>query len=160
MERIIEKKDRLTISRPKYGKSPVLVGGKPAPSCKATVKTYGNIWTRELNLKKGEAKAGHKHQFDHLHFLASGKVEIRVYNSQDKDKTIFKGIYTSPAWIKVPKNHFHDILALEDSLGYCIQAIHNENGEVVDTDYANDEDWMEEVRQFEQKTKLADEEKK
>ena len=83
-----------------------------------------------------------------------------MYDSQNKNKTIFKGIYTSPAWIKVPKDHFHDILALEDSLGYCIQAIHNENGEVVATDYANDEDWMEEVKQFERKTKLVDEEKK
>lgn len=150
----------LTISRPKNrGKrSPILVGGEPAPACKANVKTYGNIWTRELNLKKGESKAGHKHNFDHLHFLAQGSVEIRVYDKTEKTKILFKGQYDAPSWIKVPKEHFHDIIGLADeSVGYCIQAIHNEKEEVVATDYANDDDWMEQVNEFERAHGMEDE---
>jgi hypothetical protein len=130
--------------------------------CNAKIKTYGNIWTRELHYEKaGEMKKGHKHEFDHLHFLAKGSVQISVYDKQDRDKVLFRKDYTAPAWIKVPKEHFHDIIALEDdTLGYCIQAVTEEDGTILKTDYALDEDWMEEVRKFEEENGQPDEELK
>ena len=149
---------KINITRGKYS---VIVDGEAAPRCTAKVKTYGNIWTRELRLAKGEAKAGHKHEFDHLHFLSAGSVSIRVYDQKDKEIVLFEGEYKAPSWIKVPKEHFHDIIALEDdTLGYCIQAINNEDGEVIATDYANDEDWMKQVNAYERKNGLRDETKK
>ena len=138
------------------GKHSVTVDGEAAPRCTANVKTYGNIWTRELSFNKGESKAGHKHPFDHLHFLSAGSVKIRVYDQKDKDKILIEKEYISPSWIKVPKEHFHDIVALEDNtLGYCIQAVRNEEGEVSSTDYGKD--WMEEVNSFEYINGMSDE---
>ena len=129
--------------------------------CETKIITYGNIWTRELRLNKGETKAGHKHKFDHLHFLAIGSVFLRVYDERNRTKVLFEKEYTAPEWIKVPKEHFHDIEALEDNtLGYCIQAIQNPNGNIAETDYGNDEDWMEQVRKFEHLNGLKDEELK
>jgi hypothetical protein len=141
------------------GQGVVIKDGKAMDACQAKVKTYGNIWTREVYFKKaGEIKKGHKHEFDHLHFVASGSVKISVYDANDKDKPILIKNYTAPAWIKVPKEHFHDIVALEDETrGYCIQAIVNKDGDVVDTDYAYDQDWIDEVNEFERKNGLLDE---
>ncbi len=152
-QKFTEDGKRINVTR---GKRSVVVDGEAAPRCKANVKTYGNIWTRELRMDKGESKAGHKHEFDHLHFLAYGSVQIRVYDQQDKEKTILEETYVAPSWIKVPKEHFHDIIALEDgTLGYCIQAIRNEEGEVSATDYGKD--WMEEVNDYEKKNGMQDE---
>jgi len=157
MGRIVEQRNGVTISRPRNDKRRiVLYGGNPAPLAKANVHTYGNIWVREIRFEKaGESKAGHKHEFDHLHFLAKGKVLLRIY--EDKDKLLLETKKESPAWIKVPKEHFHDIVALEDNtLGYCIQALRNEVGEVVDTDFTSD--FMDEVQSFEKKNGRPDEE--
>ncbi len=128
------------------------------PKCVATVKTYGNIWTRQMTFDKGEMKHGHKHQFDHLHFLAQGSIIITVYAQDDRDKVIYSADYAAPAWIKVPKDHFHDVVALEDNTtGYCIQAIHNPEGNVVDSDYVTDSDWMDAVNKYEKENGMRDE---
>ncbi len=125
---------------------------------KTKVITYGNIWTREIKMNKDDIKAGHKHEFDHLHFLSQGSIHIRIFDNINRNNIIFEKNYTAPEWIKVPKEHFHDIVALEDNtLGYCIQALANPEGNVSKTDYANDEDWMEEVRKFEHLNGLLDE---
>ena len=127
--------------------------------CKVNVKTYGNIWTRELNfVKRGDVKSGHKHEFDHLHFVAKGSVFVTVYDNNEKLNPILKKRYVAPAWIKVPKEHFHDIIALEDdSLSYCIQAILNEEGDVKGTNYRYDKDLMDEVKEFEERHNFPDE---
>jgi len=163
MKKIVENSGTETIgnlTRVRGANQVVLVGGEKAPKCTANVKTYGNIWTRHLKMNKGESKAGHKHEFDHLHFLASGSVEIRVYKTEDKSAPLLVKDFKAPTWIKVPKEHFHDIVALEDGTeGYCIQAIRNEDKEVVDSDYAYDTDWLEEVKAYETANNLADETK-
>ena len=151
-------KEKLVIVR---GREDSIQDLKAAPKCEANVITYGNIWTRQIKMNEGQIKAGHKHQFDHLHFLASGSVVINVYDTKDRDKVIYSGEYVAPAWIKVPKEHFHDIRALEDgTTGYCIQALHNEDGNVVDTDYSNDKDWIELVNEYEKNNGMQDEELK
>ena len=131
---------------------------KPA-QCTANIVTYGNIWTREIEFKKaGEVKNGHKHEFDHLHFVSHGSVQITVFDEFKRDKVIFQKDYTAPAWIKVPKEHFHDIIALEDnSRGYCIQSLLTDNANVIETDYAKDDDWIKEVNNFELSHGLEDE---
>ncbi len=140
----------------------IMKDGKKQPLCSAKIKTYGNIWTRELKYEKaGEIKKGHKHIFDHLHFLAIGSVLISVYDKKDRDVLIFQKEYKAPSWIKVPKDHFHDIVALADNtLGYCIQALVTEDGNVADTDYANDKDRIEEVNNFDKENNCIDETKK
>ncbi len=125
---------------------------------KRKIRTYGNIWVREIKLNKNEKKEGHKHPFDHLHFLSNGRALVTVYDIHDPTKILLQKEYTAPAWIKVPKEHFHDIQALEDNtLGYCIQALHNLEGNVIATDYVNDPDWMYEVKKFEEENGMNDE---
>lgn len=125
----------------------------------ADIKTYGNIWTRHLKLNKiGDTKKGHKHDFDHLHFVAKGKVLISAYDNKDRTNLIFQKEYSAGSWIKVPKEHFHDIKALEDNTeGYCIQALLTRDNEVPDTNYALDDDWMREVEEFEKINGCKDE---
>ena len=138
--------------------SVVLEDGESTPPCSANEKTYGNIWTRHLSFNKGESKAGHKHEFDHLHFLVSGSVRIRVYNKTREDDPLLVKEYKAPSWIKVPKEHFHDVTALEDGTeGYCIQSLRNEDSTVVDSNYAYDKDWMDEVSEYEKENGLQDE---
>lgn len=113
------------------------------------VRTYGNIWVKKINLKnKGDVKQGHKHEFDHLHFIASGSAKITVYS--DKDTILLEKEYMADSWIKVPKEHFHTIEALEDNtVGYCIQSLLGENNQVVETDYLYDTDFIKEVEEYE-----------
>ena len=158
MDRVIEQRGNITINRPAHHRrrTPVLVGGKPAPEAPANIYTYGNIWVREINFREaGMVKSGHRHKFDHLHFLAKGRVKLRVYDADHK--LLLEAEKEAPAWIKVPKEHYHDIVALEDgTLGYCIQAVRNEHGEVVDTDFTRD--FMDEVKAFEAENGRPDEE--
>lgn len=126
-----------------------------ANAVKANVKTYGNVWVREIKFERvGDTKHGHKHQFDHLHFLADGSVRIRIFDTIDREKVILEKDYTAPAWIKVPKEHFHDMESISgESLGYCIQSLRNENEDLFETNYAYDKDFMDEVKAYEKENK-------
>lgn len=105
---------------------------------KATYSVYGNIWVREMVfLKKGDFKKGHKHQFDHLHYLTKGSIKLTT--KSDEDTILDEQVFNAPAWVKVPKEVFHRVEALEDmTIGHCIQAMRDDDGKVMDTDYAGD----------------------
>ena len=104
----------------------------------ATVNTYGNIWVREMIfVNSGDIKGGHKHQFDHLHFVSKGKVIIQI--KDDAGNILSEQEYKAGSWIKVPKEVYHTIIAIEPmSVGYCIQALRNDDGEIMETDYLKD----------------------
>ena len=99
-------------------------------------KIYGNIWIFEVKLKSGESTHSHKHEFDHLHQVISGKAEVTVLES---DGTfMFKKEVVSGQILRVPKNYYHSIKALEDYHGNCIHALRDTNGDVVETDFIKD----------------------
>ena len=104
----------------------------------ATTNVYGNVWVREMVfVNKGDIKGGHRHQYDHLHFVAKGKVNVQTKDALGKVLT--EKEYGAGSWIKVPKEVYHTVIALEDmSIGYCIQAMRDEDGEVMETDYKKD----------------------
>lgn len=122
---------------------------------KVNVKTYGNIWAKEIELrKKGDKKEGHKHEFDHLHFIHRGRVLLSIYNREDRSKLLLQKEYKAGDWVKVPKEHFHDMEALEpNTIGYCIQAVRTANNEVIGTDYNYDDDFLKEVKAYEDSLK-------
>ena len=105
----------------------------------STVNNYGNIWVRELLfLETGDVKTGHYHNFDHIHFVARGKVKVTINDPENK---AIVEVHSAPAWLKVPKEIYHSVEALEDmSLCYCIEALRDEDGVIVDTNFAAEAD--------------------
>ncbi|WP_456390329.1 hypothetical protein [Hydrogenimonas sp.] len=101
---------------------------------------YGNVWFRLMKMEKaGSRKIAHKHNFDHVHFVASGAV--RVFRVEEIDGRLVKeeiGEYHAPAWIKVPKGAAHEVEAIEpNTTAICVQAVRDENGETLQTEYCD-----------------------
>lgn len=96
---------------------------------------FGNIWVRQNHLlKDGDNGGGHEHNFDHVTLLCKGKVRVEVENNAPKE-------FTAPTFIVIRKEHKHKITALEDdTIYYCVFALRNIDGEIVDDIYGNQHD--------------------
>lgn len=88
---------------------------------------FGNIWVRQNYLENsGDFHPGHKHHFDHVSLLASGKVRVTVEGYPPKE-------FTAPTFIVIKKEHNHKFEALEDgTLWYCVFALRDVDGNVTD----------------------------
>ena len=76
--------------------------------------------------KAGDSHDGHKHYFDHVTLLVKGNVQVEVEDHLAKQ-------FQSPTFIVIDKDHEHKITALtDDVLYYCVFALRDMNGEVVD----------------------------
>ena len=71
------------------------------------------LYAKEMHLPKGSMACQHKHTYDHLSILAQGKVKVLFDDDLVKE-------YTAPACINITKNINHVIVALEDSVWFCI----------------------------------------
>jgi quercetin dioxygenase-like cupin family protein len=71
------------------------------------------LYAKQMALPKGHLACQHKHNYDHLSILAQGKVKVLFDN--DIVET-----YTAPTCINIVKDVNHTILALEDSVWFCI----------------------------------------
>jgi hypothetical protein len=91
---------------------------------------FGNIWVRQNILNKaGDTHGGHQHLFDHVTLLTKGRVEVEVEGFPVKQ-------FEAPTFIIIRKDHQHKITALtDDVLYYCVFALRNLNGEVIDQMY-------------------------
>ncbi len=96
---------------------------------------FGNIWVRQNVLEKaGETHGGHKHKFDHVTLLCRGRMSVEVEGYPAKE-------FKAPTFIVIRKDHNHKITALEDgTLYYCVFALRDIDGEVVDGIYGNNHD--------------------
>lgn len=96
---------------------------------------FGNIWIRQNLLEKvGDQGPNHKHAFDHVTLLAKGSVRVKVEGHEPK-------IFTAPTFIVIRKEHSHQIISLEnESVYYCIFALRDLDGEVIDPLFANEHD--------------------
>jgi len=94
---------------------------------------FGNIWVRQNSLQNiGEAHAGHKHKFDHVTLLVKGSVQVEVEGYEPKT-------FTAPTFMVIKKDKNHRITALEsDVLYYCVFALRDVNGEVIEDIYSSD----------------------
>lgn len=88
---------------------------------------FGNVWVRQNYLAKvGDTHPGHKHHFDHVSLLATGKVRVTVDGCSPKE-------FTAPTFIVIKKEHNHKFEALADgTLWYCVFALRDINGDVTD----------------------------
>jgi len=119
----------------------------------SSIDTYGNIWVREVIFKKkGEMKMGHKHNFDHIHFLAYGSAKFTIYDGTE----FYTTERTAPAWLKVPKNYPHQVEALEDNTaGYCIEALYTDDDKILDSDISFDPKQFDKMIDFTCETSTA-----
>lgn len=88
---------------------------------------FGNIWIRKNYLEKtGDAHDGHKHHFDHVSLLISGKVKVTIEGYPPKE-------FTAPTFIVIKKEFRHKFEALADNTSwYCVFALRDINGDVTD----------------------------
>jgi hypothetical protein len=95
---------------------------------------FGNIYVRQNRLAAGQTFGGHKHHFDHVTLLAQGKVKISMDGMEPKE-------FSAPTFIVIRAESRHKITALEDdTLYYCIFALRNIDGEVIDGIYGPEHD--------------------
>lgn len=87
----------------------------------------GNVWVRQNILEKaGQENQGHKHKFDHVSLLTSGKVLVEVEGYPPKE-------FTAPTFIVIKKEHSHKFIALQDgTVWYCVFAMRDVEGNVTD----------------------------
>jgi hypothetical protein len=87
----------------------------------------GNVWVRQNWLiKAGDTAGGHAHYHDHVSLLVKGSVEVSVNNGPAKR-------FAAPTYIVIKKQNRHRIVALEDdTVFYCVFAMRDVDGEVVD----------------------------
>lgn len=83
------------------------------------------LYAKQMAIPKGSIACQHKHNYDHLSILAQGKV--RVLFDNDVVET-----YTAPSCINIVKNVNHTILALEDSVWFCIHQTEETDVDKVD----------------------------
>lgn len=113
---------------------------------------FGNIWVRQNVLNKNDEAPGHTHYFDHVTLLAKGKVLVEVEGKPPKE-------FTAPTFIVIRKELIHKMTALEeDTVYYCVFALRDANGEVVDDIYGAQHDplcaWYAPDDYWEEKKKL------
>lgn len=102
----------------------------------------GNIFIREMGFEKaGDVVAGHTHNFDHTTYIVRGSVRIESLNADGSVKqATVKRAADGHNWVLIKADVLHRITALEDaSLGHCIFAHRNPQGEVVQVN----EGWVE-----------------
>lgn len=98
---------------------------------------FGNIWVRQNVLANlGDSYESHVHKFDHVTLLVKGKVSVQVQGHESKE-------FIAPTFIVIRKEHQHQITALEnDTVYYCVFALRNLDGEVVEDIYGVQHDPM------------------
>lgn len=89
---------------------------------------YANIWIRQKKFSAiNETIGGHKHKYDHVSLLTSGKVKVEVDG--------FEKEFTAPTFIVIEKDKIHNVTALtDDVVWYCVFAHRDINGDVYDAE--------------------------
>jgi quercetin dioxygenase-like cupin family protein len=88
------------------------------------------VYSRKMTIPQGVKVPTHKHKFNHMSILASGKVIIKV------DGIVSE--YTAPAQLEIAKNQIHEILALEESVWFCIHATDVTDPDCIDNELINE----------------------
>lgn len=82
------------------------------------------LYAKETPIPKDIFLQQHKHNYSHLSILSKGKVAVK------KDGCIT--IYEAPTCINIEANKEHSVMALEDSVWYCIHATTETNENNID----------------------------
>ena len=71
-----------------------------------------DVYIREMLFPKGYRVQKHTHDYDHFSMLASGVVTVLADGVMTS--------YQAPALIKIEKGVSHEVLAITDTIWYCI----------------------------------------
>ncbi len=88
----------------------------------------GGMYIKQCELPVGFTFAQHRHNFDHLSILASGKAIVEV----DGVETEFVG----PTMLTIKANKIHSITPITPVLWFCCHAV-GEDGDI-ETDFVKD----------------------
>lgn len=72
------------------------------------------VYARQMMLPKDHFAVTHAHEYDHLSILASGRVTVEIDGNAKE--------FAAPACINIAAGKHHRIVALEDSVWFCIHA--------------------------------------
>jgi quercetin dioxygenase-like cupin family protein len=72
------------------------------------------LYAKQMIIPAGYIACQHKHNYSHLSILAKGRVIVKTddYNQE----------YVAPACIEIKAEIYHQILALENAVWFCIHA--------------------------------------
>jgi quercetin dioxygenase-like cupin family protein len=72
------------------------------------------VYARQMMLQKNLYAMTHAHKYDHLSILASGRVMVEIDGNAEE--------FVAPACINIAAGKHHRVIALEDSVWFCIHA--------------------------------------
>ena len=72
----------------------------------------GGVFVKVMSLKRGDLVVTHSHKYSHAHILGKGRIMLEVDGEQTE--------YVAPAVIEIEAGKNHGILAVEDSIGFCV----------------------------------------
>lgn len=93
----------------------------------------GNVFIREMRFQKaGDVVEGHTHNFDHTTYVARGALRIERLDGDQVVQSVEKRATDGRNWVLIKAGVCHRITALDDaSIGHCIYAHRNPQGDVV-----------------------------
>lgn len=84
----------------------------------------GNVYVKETAIAAGQILVQHKHAYDHLSYLVSGRVSLEV----DGSKKELQG----PAALTIEAGKHHGVTAMTDCVWLCIHSTDCTDAEHVD----------------------------
>ena len=82
------------------------------------------VYSRKMTIPKGVKVPTHKHKFNHMSIVASGKVQV-IVDGETKE-------YTAPTQIEIKKDQVHTVIALEETVWFCIHATDVTDADCID----------------------------
>ncbi len=82
------------------------------------------VYAKQMHLPSGHYAVTHAHTYDHLSILASGRVLVTVDGVEQE--------YKAPACLCIQAGKHHNIVALEDSVWFCVHATDETDPDKVD----------------------------
>lgn len=82
------------------------------------------VYAKQMLVPKDHFVVKHLHSYDHLSILASGRVMLEIDGNADE--------FIAPACINISAGKYHKIVALEDSVWFCIHATDETDDDKID----------------------------
>ena len=82
------------------------------------------LYAKEMHIPKDAFVMQHKHDYSHLSILAKGRVLVKVDDEVNE--------VVAPACLNIVAGKHHSIMALEDSVWFCIHATEETDSNNID----------------------------